>query len=225
MKINKEDKDALVMLVVLAGLITICFGITQVTKYLPLNLIALAVVLIEFVWCMPRICKKYYAVNGQDAGVIAYVPFMNIIACFKPLTAKITAVLAVIALVLYGAAWIPAAVYVKTFGEHFALNASVHFVMYAFFVFLVTEIFVGIGYCGVLHNVHRMSSVMSDGNVSLLECVYYVLMFLPVIRCGSLLSLSNLLNTLQMNGYVDTENYDEDDFYVENELEEEDEVN
>ena len=160
---NKNDKDKIMILVFLIAFILISVCMIKGTKLIPFRYLLLAILLIQYLYVVPVICKNYYTVKGSTARWDRFIPFWNEVTIFSPKLAILTLI-------------------------------------------IVTAI----GYYKVMRDVSFMhQQLIGKAKVVKLEVLYYVLLFIPMIRLVSLSFMLDRLNKLnRLNKYNPANKHD-----------------
>lgn len=204
MKLSNKDRDNLIIVGVLVGIIFMVVFFYKSTRFLPLKWIGVICCIMTLV-LYAQITKKYLELYRLDAGVGAYVPIFNCINIFPRSIALLVcvdlAVCAVSALITF----IPADVLVHIMNSYTAMNIGDVSLSVLYVAIYVMFIILGSGFCAVYHDVRRMLHAVTGMKRPKSEFINYPLMFLPVISILGLSSILSGLNTLQRYGYHEGE--------------------
>lgn len=211
--INREDKTKLfivcITVVIIAIIATIYFG----TRLVPLKIVGAVALLIELLVCMPYICKNYYWVKGYNVK-FWMIPYVNVIQCFSSVIAILSIPVTLLTLFFFFFMKIPAPI-MKIVGEEILLSMSENAIIIGILCYALLSILWGIGYSAVLKETKGMLEEITGGKASKLEIMYYVLLFMPILRvCGLVVIASNLSRLKRMGyyeGLLDDTEYEEDE--------------
>lgn len=198
---NKKDKDNMIILGALVGIIFLFFFFNFITRKIYFIVLVGIILGVQTFLIIPAICKYYYILNDQEATYERYIPFYQELTIFPPTLAKFLAFLWVGTAILFliitlgsksGALGSVLGLEVivtieRVFGDTLANILAL--------VLIVSNFATGAGFMHVRKDVMRMDTEFS-GRVnkrSVVELFYYIVLYIPVFRC---LALCNIWNTL-----------------------------
>ena len=199
--ISRNDKDKLIILATLVAMVLLVVVCFYTTRAIPFKYI-IAVYLSATVVCWAIITRRYYELYGMKAPNVLYVPIVNCLLTFD----RITACLLLTTVGVFCTAgllqFLPADIIVTLLGEKHAM----WFFDRATFVMIITGIFgfwvlIGIGFCGVYRDVRRMFAESVGSPRPKMECINYVLVFIPLVSVAAYSQIISLEKLLLTNGY------------------------
>lgn len=207
--ISKSDKNRLIILAVFLTMILITVFAYFFTRHIPFKWIV-AVFCIATVACWGVIAKKYLSIYGYDYGILAWIPIVNCLNIFSPGVAICLICFIVLAVLCVVLQFLPADLLLSVLGEQHAMwffdRASFISVVALFVVFIV----IGAGFFGVYRDVRRMYTEATGLTRPKMECVNYVLLFIPLFAVLGYSSVIGLLNQLKAFGYKEGEQTKDD---------------
>lgn len=210
MKISKHDKDSLIIAAAVIGVVTLSVIFCIGTKYIPLFWLGIGVAAFEVFYCMPVIYKKYYKVNGYEAGISAYIPGLNVLQVFSSKFA-IAFLINVIAILILGiATFLPISVYEPILDSHTAMNVAPTLYPLTVFAIIVLNFVLGAGYLSVFMTVRQMLCKLYNSRSYRSDSFSIILLFVPLFRVCGLLAINSCLSRLLLNGYVDSDFVEEE---------------
>lgn len=214
---NENDKNKFIILGFLLGAIGLFAFFVFSTKLIPIWIFCSLIVGVQTFFITPAICKLYYSVNDSEIGISRFIPFYQNICIFGQVSATIALIILVLML-LAGLGFLPLGFFQTLFGEYVALNMSTYALRVELLLLVAYNIVVGIGFFGVFRDVNLIHLRFMDTNKhSKFEVVYYILLFIPIIRGVSLSSLYNRLYSLEKLNQYSQYNSDEDEELFEDE--------
>lgn len=204
MKLNNKDKDNLIIVGVLVGLVALVVLFYNGTRYLPLKWIGIICCILTLV-LFALVTKKYLELYKLDAGVATYIPLVNCMNIFPRTIALLLCFDVGIAAVAALLTFIPAGVLTTVLDTQTAMNIGDKALSVLYVAIYVLFIILGAGFCAVYHDVRRMLVVATGMKRPKTDFVNYPLMFLPVISILGLSSILSALSTLQRYGYHEGE--------------------
>lgn len=207
---NKNDKDKIMILVFLVAFILISVCMIKGTKIIPFRYLLLAVLLIQYIYVVPTICKNYYTVKGATAKWDRFIPFWNEVTIFSPKLAILTLISYLLIIIGLLCLFIPTETINNIFGEAFMYNYGDWIIRYLALTLIASDIVTAIGYYKVMRDVSFMhQQLIGKAKVMKLEVLYYVLLFIPMIRLVSLSFILDRLNKLnRLNKYNPANKHD-----------------
>ena len=206
---NKNDKVKLLIVAFVLAYVLVAVGMIVGVKHIPIGWIIVITLAVQTFYVIPQICKLYYKANGAEAGVDRFIPFYQELCLFSPKIAKATLVAMIATGVPFVILALPTGM--KTFlPEAVLLNYGNYCMRFGIVAIVAESILVGTGFASVFRGIKQMLAELSPSfaKTSNVEYVYYVLLFIPLIRCISLVSFFDKLNKLvTINGYsINTQN-------------------
>lgn len=90
---NKKDKDNMIILGALVGIIFLFFFFNFITRKIYFIVLVGIILGVQTFLIIPAICKYYYILNDQEATYERYIPFYQELTIFPPTLAKFLAFL------------------------------------------------------------------------------------------------------------------------------------
>ena len=214
MKLNRRDRDNIIIVSVLLAIIAFVAFIFHFTRFIPLKYIVAIFIVFMFVESA-IISKKYLEVYSVNGGIGDYIPLWNSINTFPKVVSILFIINTIIWAVLGVLLLLPANV-LSIFGLDMAL--SINTTIGAFFIFtFITEFLIyGIGYCCILRDVKWMLYEVTGLTGSYTDIIYYILLLIPLFNTlGMTLIITNLNKLRNKNYHVGDVISDEVDLYEE----------
>ena len=215
MRISKEDKNNLIIIAVLVGIIAYVAVCYTGTRYLPLKRVGLICFLAMFI-LMGMITKRYLEVYRIKVGWIGYVPFLNAINTFPPVPALLLCVNLVVTAIALILTFLPADLLIHVMNAHAAMNIGSITLSVAYVSVYCLFFVLGAGYCAIYRDVRSMLYKATGLQCPKTECVNYALLFLSIINILGLSAILTALTRLQRFNYHEG---DEEEEIVLNEVE------
>lgn len=178
----KKDKEAFIIVLGICGIALFSILSCLYSDKIPWQLILAGVLIMQFVFILPSLCKKYYEVNQVPASTWRFIPLWNEIQMFEPKFAIVATAETLISFVILLSAFIPVNVIETVLGSKMALtwgyNVLVIFVVAVF----ITNFTYSFGLCGVLRNLNLMAFEKLNSRTGMFENVYYILLLIPFVR-------------------------------------------
>lgn len=185
------------ILVFLVAFILVSVGMILGTRIIPLRYLFLVILLIQYFYTVPTICKNYYAVKGSIAKWDRFIPFWNEITIFSPKIAITTIISYVLLIIGVAGLFVPTETINNIFGEAFMYNYGDWVIRYLAVAVIINDVVIAIGYYKVMREVSFMhQQLIGRAKVVKLEVLYYVLLFIPMLRLVSLSFMLDRLNKL-----------------------------
>lgn len=153
---TKRDKDGLLIVGTLLGLIILIAVVVCGTSVVNPVLLTLLLLVIQHVILMSKVCDMYYSVLNSEVGFIKYIPVVNELCIFPPTLAIATLIGWVCTILSAVLSFVPVTVIADIFSEHFAMNYTVRVMLLAIVCYFLTSLIRGAGLMSVLQNVIRM---------------------------------------------------------------------
>lgn len=204
MKLSNKDRDNLIIVGVLIGIVLLVVFFYNTTRFLPLKWIGVICCVMTCV-LFALITKKYLELYRLDAGIATYIPLINCINIFPRSIALLLCIDMACCLVSGLITFIPADILMRFMNSHTAMNVGGVSLSVLYVAVYVMFVVLGAGFCSVYHDVRRMLHEATGIKRPKLDFINYPLMFLPVISVLGLSSILSGLSTLQRYGYHEGE--------------------
>lgn len=199
--VSSSDKNKLILVGTFVALIVMVVIFFNISRMLPLLYLAVFLLAVELIFTMPAVCKEYYALYGSEVGFVRFIPGYNIILVAPKAMAitliAVTVVTAILAYLAFGPMfWVTASNAV--FFANVANSSLGLFIL----AILILSIVIGVCYSRVYSDVLQMREDFTGGSLSKLEAVYYVMLYVPLLRGFALMNLYNYAKTMTSVGFV-----------------------
>lgn len=198
---SRKDKDKLLILGTFVGVILLVITFYFGSKVVPWYVIAIAVLVAEFGYFAPKVCKDYYELNKVKIGVSRWVPLYNELCMMEPHCVTATLVAGGAALTIFLVRFIPNTVIGSLFGIKAGMFWGYNTVPIFIMALVVLDIIFGIGLCKVFRQVNYMIFDYTKAHVAKIECIYYLLLLLPLVRVCAIAALYSKTQMLIKTGY------------------------
>lgn len=186
---SKIDKEHIVIILAIFGLVGISVLFSFVTKEIPWWLLVSVVTVVQIFVIDPLLCRDYYKLNKAKAGWWRFIPLVNELQMFSMGSAIAAAAGTILSAVILAASFL----FTDLVGNIFGIQAGMFWANNCIAVFIIcvviTNFIYAFGLCGVMRNVNVMAFEMLHMTTSKAEYIYYILMMVPFVRICSLITL------------------------------------
>ncbi len=207
---RKIDINQLISGFAIIFFVMVAYFMCMGTRNIPWVVIVTVVLVVQYVFVIPSLCKSYYIINQENAGLWRYIPLWNEIQMFSHNYAVVSSIATVACAALFCLRFLPSSVIGGIFGDRAGMmwgySATVIFII----ALVVTNFIYAFGLCSVMRNVNTISYEHLNVKTSKVEGIYYFMMMIPLLRLGSLLNLRDKVKILQFSNY----GYKDDTKYV-----------
>lgn len=200
---TKKDKEAFVIVFGLCGMVVFSILSCLYSSKIPWQLILFGVLIVQFVFVLPSLCKSYYKINQAEVGNWRFIPLWNEIQMFDSKFAIIAIIATVISFVILLSVFIPINIIEMILGSKMALTWGYNVLVIFIVAIFITNFIYSFGLCGVLRNLNLMAFEKLNSRTGIFENVYYLLLLIPFIRVCSLIIMRSKANMLLEAGVGD----------------------
>lgn len=207
---NRKDRDNMLILGTLLSFIILFLFFNFITKKMYFIVIAGIIMCIQTFVIIPFICKYYYEVNKFEIGLSRFIPFYQELTIFPKPLANILACMWIGAAILFMIITLgsKSGLIGTIFGLEIIVNIEQSFgdilANLLAIIIIVSNFMIGAGFTQVRKDVNRIDIEFS-GYVkkrSAVELLYYVLLYIPIMRVVPLCNIWNtLLKLVKLNKY------------------------
>lgn len=193
---SNKDKGSIVSLF---GIATIIFGSIFLSRYvtnLPWILVVGVLLIMQYGFLLPNLCKNWYKVNQLKAGIWQYVPLVNEIQMFDRTPAILASVLTGICGLVLALLLVPSNVLESVLGVNMAMEWGFNVVAIFIILIVITNFVYAFGLCGVLRAANEICYEQLKIETTKMEVIYYLMLMLPFIRICGLFNLRDKINSL-----------------------------
>lgn len=198
-KISSNDKNSLIMLAVLITLLALAFVFFNVSRSLPLSYLAIFIIVFE-IGMLPVLCKNYYKLHNQEAGVLRFIPYVNMLSMFPKYATLFSLASFVITLLLVVANVVPFyATSIEAMDEVMRLKDNLF--SFAILAGLTFNVSLGVGFTSVYKHLLDLKEEYNHGKRSKTELAYFFMLYMPFLRCFALYNMNNVIGVMLSTGY------------------------
>lgn len=201
---NKSDRDKMLVVGFLLAFILVAVGFIFGTQAIPVKWIAIAIIIIQAFYAVPRAGYLYYKALGQELGVQRFIPLWNEIMMFSGKYPILVLSTWVAFALVYSVTFVPGTVVESVLGSFVALQYGYWAARIAIVILVVNNFILGAAYVSVFRDTKTMQADLTKdrSGVRKTDVMYYVMMYVPIVRCASIVVLCDRLSKLVLlNGY------------------------
>lgn len=187
---NKKDKEKMLKLVAVSALIVVTIFFMFGLGRLPVQVIAVCVLLLHYVVVSPGLCKHLYQIYGQHLGIVRWIPVVNEIEMFSGANYYASMVVSLITVVIFLLRFLPNSVIGSLFGLKAGMFWGYNITAVLIVALVITNFVFGFGFCRLLHDLNiQVMERYSATSGKLETIVYYVMLLIPFIRICPLIAM------------------------------------